>query len=260
MRLLAAVAAIEQAFAVRSQFRPRAPCGFLAEHSPGLRGVMHRHGENIAGAPGDFRIADEVDDFAIRRPRRVHRVIERGIVVAIDRALALAQKQAGVVQAFRVDIGDEQVEMPGALRGYPDQALAVRRYSRLDVDAAVAGQGLRSLAFRIETPEFHRLAVVADENGAAAVGRDVGLVIVGAARMRHLVGGVLVDALPPQRAGHRINQRLPVGEEIGRGRTGGELRQIELAPVVAMREIDLLEHRLATGRHDSARTRRGQQQ
>ena len=57
--------------------------------------------------------------LAIRRPRRIDRVVERRVVVAVDRALALAEQRPRVVQAVGVDVGDEQVEVAGALRSTP---------------------------------------------------------------------------------------------------------------------------------------------
>ena len=138
-----------------------------------------------------------------------------------------------------------RLKWPVPCGGHPGDALAVRRQARLDVDRAGVRQCVRATAGQVEPPQFHRLAVVAREHDAAAIARDVGLVVVGAGGMRELDRLVIADALAPQRAAHAVDERRAVGQEAHRRRAGGQLRQVQLAPVVAVRQVDLLEHRLA---------------
>src|SRR5262245_14057653 len=81
--------------------------------------------------------------------------------------------------------------------------------------------------------------------------------------MGELDGFGLADFLPPERTAHAVHDTLRVRHEgYGRG-AGGELRDVELSPVVAVRQVDLFEHRLPRGPRRRARQtgqRRSQQQ
>ncbi len=65
--------------------------------------------------------------------------------------------------------------------------------------------------------------------------------------MRELDRLVGADALPPQRARHAVDELAPSGMKLDGRWARRELRQVQLAPVVAVRQVDLLEHRLARG-------------
>ena len=213
--LAAVVAGIEQAPAVRRQLGPRAPAGFLAQHAATLRGMVDIHGEDVAGAPADLRVADVVDRPAVGRPGRIDGVVEGRVVVAVQRALALAQQQVRVVQAGGIDVGEEQVEVAGALSRHPGEPLAIRRQPRLHVHRALVGEALLAAAGEIQSPQLQRVAVVAGEHHAAPVVRRIGLVVVGGLGMGQFGGAGVADALAPQRAAHAVDERVAVGQEAG---------------------------------------------
>src|SRR5688572_23092190 len=75
--------------------------------------------------------------------------------------------------------------------------------------------------------------------------------------MRQLDRTVAADFLTPQRAGHAVDERLAVGREREARWSAGQLRQVHLAEVVVVRQIDLLQHRLALG-ESGGREREGQ--
>src|SRR5439155_11243352 len=84
-------------------------------------------------------------------------------------------------------------------------------------------------------------AVVSNKRDAAAVRRAVRLVI-GAAIVSQLLGDGIIGALPPQTPLHRVDERRAVRSPRGGRGAARELRQIQFAIVIVVRQRDLAEH------------------
>ena len=139
-------------------------------------------------------------------------------------------------------------------------AMPVRRQARLDVDRAAVCQCLLASAGQIQPPQFQCAAVVAREHHAATVARDIGLIVISADGMSEFGSVFTVDALAPERACPYCRLTIDCRAGSSPRKARGQLRQVQLAPVVAMRQIDLLEHRFAPAcrrqrRAAAARTR-----
>src|SRR5678815_5592640 len=82
------------------------------------------------------------------------------------------------------------------------------------------------------------------EHDEVSVRRPVRLIVVAWA-VRELDGELSADLLPPQRAGHAVDERLAVRRPRDARRPARQLRQVHLAVVVGVRQVDLLQYRLA---------------
>ena len=92
----------------------------------------------------------------------------------------------------------------------------------------------------------------------AAIWRDIRVVIVSAGRVRHFpIGGVGgIDLATPKRAFHRVDKFVARRHERHGRRTRRQLRDVELAPVITVRQRNLGENRLPPG---ARRRRRGEE-
>ncbi len=256
--LPAVVAREHEPPAVGCELRPRSPGGFLHQHALALVGIGDRHGPQIAGAPRHLRVADVVHARSVRAPARIDRVIVRRVVVAVDRGASRCDQRLHVGESLRVEVRDEQVESTGVLGRHEREAPAVGRKARLQVDGAELRERLLAPGGELEEPQLHRVLVIAHEHDPAPVGGDVGLKVVTRA-VGQLASLVAPDLLQPQRSGHAVHDLPAVRHERRRRGTRGRLRHVHFPPVIAVRNVDLLEHRLARSVSGRAQ-RRGDQQ
>ncbi len=187
-------------------------------------------------------------------------MIEPAVVVAGQAAVVVVGETNRWPRRQSV-LRSDQEDVPAALvgRGHERDGSAVGRPVRLDIHRAVGDQRVGVDGLPIHHPQLDRIIAIGGVDNAAAVGRPVGLMVVGAGRDLLDVHGARRrrrDRSGPERSLHRDDQLVPVGRPGDRGRTARHLRQIHLPVVVVVRELDLLEHRLALGQ-DGAR---GQQQ
>ena len=202
---------------------------------------VHGHPYEIARAVRDLAVRHEDQFAAVARPRGIDRVIEPAVVIAGHVAPAVGQQRTRRGNSPVTHVRDVQEEMASLGRRDKGQAPAVRRPSRLDVDRTTRRERPDDARGEVEDHQLHGPAVVPNERDASAVGRTIRLVI-GAAIVSQLFGGRAVRALPPQTALHRVHERRAIcGPRNGRG-SRRELRQVQLAEVVVVRQIDLLQH------------------
>jgi hypothetical protein len=191
-----------------------------------------------------FAIGHDQKRVAVGRPRRVDGVIERTVVVARHGAPPIRRQRPRLGDAAVAEPGDVSQKMAGPVGRDKGEAAAIGRPPRLDIDRAGRGERRHPPRCQVEQHQLHRTAVVAHEHDAPAIGRAIGL-IVAAAVVGQLLGDAAVRPLAPQAALHRIDDRGAVGRPGDRRRTAGQLREVELAIVVAVRQFDLVEHRAA---------------
>jgi hypothetical protein len=65
MRLPAVVARVQEPPAIRCDLGARAPARLLAQHLAAVRRIISRHRHQVAAAPRNLRISDEVDSLAV---------------------------------------------------------------------------------------------------------------------------------------------------------------------------------------------------
>src|SRR5258705_12939166 len=168
---------------VGRHFGPRAPAGLLAQDLAAVSRIVDRPRPNIASAPSDLIIGDVKDALAGGPPRRVHGLVPGRIIITPDLALSLAQQRARIAQARGADIRNEQVEMPSPMGRHPGDAFPIGRQARFDIDGVREGQLLLATGPAIQPPQLDRIAIVAAEDDAVTVVRNLGLVIVIATRL-----------------------------------------------------------------------------
>ena len=207
MPLTSLVAAVQHAPAVRRDFRSRAPAGFFVHEAFELARAVDRGAAQVAGAVRDLAIGNEHEPLAVRRPRRIDRVIVLRIVVARDLALARRDDGARRAELAGFDRCDEQIEVTAAGRRHVSEPLAVGRVARLEVDGVGRRELLRRARRHVELPQLDRVVVVTREDDVPSVRRPVRLIVV-ARSVRQLDRAVAADLLPPQRAGHAVDERL----------------------------------------------------
>ena len=249
MPLAALVARIQDPLALGRGFRSGRPRGLLGEHPGPLLRCVEARRPDVATAPGKTAVAHEVQRLPIRAPRRIYHMIEGRVVIAPQRLfLVLDEETFGREQPGLAALREIQGEAPVLARGHEHDALAVGRVARLHGRGVIAGQEALAAALQVEFDQLQRVVILSRENHMAPVGRHIGLVVVSRTR-GELPRGVAVQLLQPQRAGHAVDNRLAVGREIRRRRPAGQLRHVELAPVVGMRQRDALQHRLTRRLH-----------
>ena len=203
-------------------------------------------------------IGNEQDIAAVARPDRIDLVVERAVVIARQIAAMLAREPREVAERAAVEIRGEHVKMPVVERRDEHDPPAVGREARFDVHRAVAGERPGGAALQVKAPQLHRVRPIGAVDHPASVGRPIRLVVIGPGR--ELPGGCAVEALAPQRAGHGIDQLLGIRRPGEAARTTGQLRQVHLAEIVGVRQIDLPEHRQALCQRRAARQAGGEQQ
>ena len=255
MPLPAEIRRVHEPRPVGRDVRPRLPAGLLAPDELRRPRAIRGNAHDVPGAVGDLAVGDEDDRLPVRGPGRIDRVIERAVVVARHCASMVGNQRPDLPEAAVPSLRDVRQEVAGANRGDPGEPRSVRRPSGLDVDRAARGERRHRAAREVEQHQLHRPAVVADEDDPLAVRRPVGLVV-GAVGIGELLGDGTIYALPPERALHRVDQPLPVRRPRRRTWPGSQLRKVELAVVVRMRQVDLRQHRLA--RADGERRHREQ--
>ena len=247
MPLAAEIRRVDEPGAVGRDVRPRLPVGLLAPQNLHRARPVGGQTHDVPGPVRDLAVGDEDDRLPVRRPGRIDRVIERAVVVARHRAPVVGNDGANLRKAAVADESRVQEEVAGARRGDPGEARSVRRPARIDVHRAARGERRHRAGRNFQQHQLHRPAVVADEDDPAAVGRPVRLVVgaVGIGELLRNRSNCTIHALPPKETLHRIDQPLPIGRPRRRGGPGGQLRQIELAVVIRMRQVNLGQDRLA---------------
>ena len=209
----------------------------LAHRSAGRRG----HPPEAARAHDAPAVADQDQLRAVGRPRGRDVVVPRAVVIARQVALPVLGETHGRAALRR---HHEHVPPPLVLRGDERDAGAVRRPPRLEVHRAVARQRGARPVRGIQQAQLHGIVVVARVHDVPAVGRPVRLMVVSRAR-RELLRLVAIHALPPERPPHGIDDLGAVGGPGDGARPARHLRHVHLAPVIGMRDEDLLERQLA---------------
>ena len=143
MPLTTLVAAVEHPPAIRRDLGARAPAGFFVQEALHPPGPVGGRAACIASAVSDLAIRDEYEALAVRRPRRIDRVIVLRVVVTRDLALVRRDDCTRRPQPDTIERRDEQVEVTVAGRRYVRQSRAVGRIARLDVDCVRRRQLLR---------------------------------------------------------------------------------------------------------------------
>ena len=216
----------------------------------GAAARFERDAADRPGTVGILAVGHEHEILAIRRPRRIDRVIVRRIVITRDRALARRDDGARRAKSGRSELGDVEIEVAGARGRNECNAAAVRRIPRLHLHSLRPGELLCLAAGQVQSPEFDRIRVMTRKHDEAAVGRPVGLIVIARA-VGQLVGGIAgcqpVDRLKPQRSAHAVHDALPVRRKRHARRAARELRQEHLPIIIRVREIDLPEDRDARG-------------
>ena len=204
----------------------------------------------VAGAVRHAAVADVDEPLAIRQPRRAQLMVVAAVVVAFDGRLAFGY-ELPCLQFAVVQLADEHVKAPGVAGRDEREPFPVRRPARLEIHRAAVGQRSDLAALEIEQHEFDGVVVVAHEHDPFAVRRPVGLVVVARTRSE-LHGDAGVERLPPQAALHRVHEFLAVRRPGERARPARQLRQVHLAEIVVVRNVDLLQHGRALGRRFDA--------
>jgi hypothetical protein len=117
-------------------------------------------------------------------------VVVRGVVVAIDPALARRDEETLVGEAPVGEVGDLEIEMSRAGGRNESDLFSVRRDPRLEVDAVIRRERACLAGREIELPQLHGMPVVTREDDALAVARNVRLVVVGGIGMGQLDSNV----------------------------------------------------------------------
>ena len=179
----------------------------------------------------------------VGRPRRRDRVIPLAVVVPRQAAGAILAHAPCRARAPVAHVGHEQVKPLLEHRRDERNAPPVRRPSRLHVHRAVAHQRTRRTRRQLEHAQLDRIVMVRRVDNKASVRRPIRLVVV-SRPVRQLRRRIGADALPPERPLHRVHQLTPVRRPCRRARPARHLRDVQLPPVIRMRHVDLLEHRL----------------
>ena len=131
--------------------------------------------------------------------------------------------------------------MPGALRRYECQVRAVRREAWLEVHRTRLRQRLLTGRCDLVTPQLHRVPVIAHEDHPASISRPVRLQVVSGS-VRQLSRFITADRLSPQRTRHAVDDARTIGGKRCGCWPRGRLRNGIFAPVVAVRQVDLLQN------------------
>jgi hypothetical protein len=245
--LPAVIGAVDDAPAIPCPVGTGLPRRLLVAQLPLLGSRLRASPPEPPGAPDPAVVADVEELLAVRRPGGREVVVVLAVVVARQPAvLVLADPLRGTGRAAVSERHDEEVKA-ALVRGRDEgETRAVGREPRLEVHLAAFRERKGLAGLEIEAAQLHRVAVVGREDDEAAVGRPVRLeVVTGAVRELHRRRRSEGDA--PERALHREDELAPVTRE-GRGaRPARELGKVHLTVVVAVRDLDLLEHRLAQG-------------
>ena len=243
MPLAAEVGAVDDAPAVGGPVGTGLPRGFFVADLPRHRARPRRHPPESARSVDVAPVRDEEKLTAVRRPRRREIVVPPAVVIAGEPAV-LVFGQAGDRAARWV--GDEDVPAPVVQGRHERETPAFGRPARLDVHRAVRRQGSHRAGRQVEQLELDRIVGVAGEGDRPAVARPVGLIVV-AGPGRELLGDGGADALAPERALHRVDQRRPIRCPGHRAGPARHLGDVHLPPVIGVRHVDLLQDRLALG-------------
>ena len=165
------------------------------------------------------------------------------VVIARQRADAFGSELLDVAQFAILESSGKDVEMTLVGSRNKHQPLSVGREPRLEVHHAAGRELSRASIVQVEQPQLNGIVVVARKSDPTPIRRPVGLVVI-ARPCSQLLGHRAVHILPPQRPGHRVNQHPGIRRPGRRAWSGSELRQVHLAIVIRMWEVNLLEHRL----------------
>src|SRR5262245_64419312 len=111
-------------------------------------GAIHRRADDVAGAVRDLAIGYEQQFLPVGRPRRIDLVIERAVVVPLNRAAPIAHQWTRGLETSIADVADVQQKVAGALRRDERQPITLRRPSRSEEHTSEL-QSLRHLVCRL---------------------------------------------------------------------------------------------------------------
>src|SRR5262245_35144915 len=100
-------------------------------------------------------IGNENDVLAVGRPRRADFVVEGAVIVTRQGTAVLSGEPLEIGQFTIEKVASEDVEAAVERGGNKCNAFPVGRESRLEIDSAVLGQGMRLTTGSVQGPKFH---------------------------------------------------------------------------------------------------------